>query len=120
MITHQQFNMEKLFDILLDHVHGNIDIWRRQCDLILDYMPPYPRPDTKPQKVVVGFPSLDGEGHLYLRHGNGVLMRYFWDCYGDDFGSPEAALLALLQAPIPPSLQKAEVWARHTMIERTK
>ncbi len=37
----------------------------------------------------------------YLRHSKGPHQGHGWDIYGDDYQSPELALLALSQAPPP-------------------
>jgi hypothetical protein len=39
----------------------------------------------------------------FLRYSQGPHQCHFWDVYGEDYQSPELALLALLQAPAPPS-----------------
>jgi hypothetical protein len=39
----------------------------------------------------------------YLRYSAGPKQGHFWDAYGEDYLSPELALLALVQAPVPPS-----------------
>lgn len=115
MITYDQFDLKELIDVMLDHHYGNRDIWRRQCEIIKDYMPPYPNGDTKPQKVVVQFENADGH-HSSLRYSKGPCQGFFWDIYGDDFHSPEIALMAILKAPVPPGVQKKEIWNRHNAI----
>lgn len=61
--------------------------------IILDYMPPYPRKDTVPQRVVVWCPDSD------------CMLRFerdpIWDIYGDDYETVERAMAALAKAPEP-------------------
>ncbi len=45
-------------------------------------------------------------GKSYLRHSRGPRQGHFWDIYGDDYQSPELALVALLQAEPPMWLVK--------------
>jgi hypothetical protein len=86
------FTVDKLLDALLYDLGGNINAWRREAEIIPDYMPPYPCTDTKPScEVRIGNSFLRREGRFL-----------FWDMYGTDFGTPEEALLALLNAPVPP------------------
>lgn len=68
--------------------------------IILDYMPRYPRPETKPQAVVIYSRGSD----VFLRHFDTLdnpAPTYRWDVYGDDFVSLEAAQRALITAPEP-------------------
>lgn len=60
---------------------------------------------TIPLKLVVSYISNDG-GVKYLRHSKGPLLWYFWDIYGDDFLSPEVALIALSKSPPPPTVER--------------
>ncbi|ARK07559.1 hypothetical protein LAV_00184 [Sphingobium phage Lacusarx] len=88
------FDKDKLIRLLLSQ-H-----WQHECDIIVNYMPPYPRPDTQP-RCVVRYCYDDGTEH-FLRHSAGPMQGYFWDIYGDDFHSPELALLSISNAPAPP------------------
>lgn len=61
--------------------------------IVLDYMPPFPREDTVPQKVVVWCPESD------------CMLRFrdepIWDMYGEDYETVEAAKEAIAKAPKP-------------------
>jgi hypothetical protein len=94
-----EFDNNKLLQLLLDQ-H-----WHRECQIILDYMPPHPGENTKP-KVVVMFPN--EHAHTFLRYSCGPVQCYFWDIYGDDMITVEIAILALSKAPIPLNYRKLE------------
>lgn len=89
-----QFNMDKLVRLLLTQ-H-----WMHECEIVPDYMPPFPREDTRPT-CQVRYVYDSGE-ETFLRHGGGPLQGYFWDVYGSDMHSPELALIAISMAPAPP------------------
>ena len=91
MIDAAMFNMQKLIECMFQFN------WQHQCEIIPDYMPPYPGKDTQP-KCVVKF------GGAFLRYSAGPMQGYFWDCYGEDFIDPELALMALAHAPPPPRI----------------
>lgn len=83
--------------------------WQMECEVVTDYMPPYPTKYTKP-KLVVTYTSMEvpvpcgGEPERrtsFLRHSHGPAQGFFWDCYGDDFMTPALALLAIMHAPHP-------------------
>jgi hypothetical protein len=76
--------------------------WMHECKIIPDYMPPFPREDTRPT-CQVHYVYKDGSD-TGLRYSKGPLQGYTWDIYGDDFHSPELALIALSQAPAPPRI----------------
>lgn len=99
MIDPAMFTVERLLAVMFDDTLGNVDAWRKRAEIVKAYMPPFPREDTKPKCVV----RLDG---AFLRYSKGPRQGYFWDGYGDDLLSPEDALFALLQAPVPPHLVK--------------
>lgn len=101
MIDASLFTVERLLDVMLDDMFGNRDSWRAQAEIVPQYMPPYPREDTRPTCQV-------RIGKSYLRYSKGPRQGYFWDSYGDDMHSPERALLALLAAPVPPWMVKRE------------
>lgn len=103
MIDRTLINPERLLDRMLDDCAGNINRWWRLVEFVPGYMPPYPRPDTKPQRCAIRC-----RGSFLRDLGRGVFV---WDIYGSDFLSPEQALLGLMKAPVPPFLLKAEVWA---------
>jgi hypothetical protein len=73
-------------------------LWQHECQIITNYMPKYPRPDTTVSCVIR---HTVNEGNQFLRYSNGPLQGFFWDVYGDDFHTPELALIALSQAPTP-------------------
>lgn len=76
--------------------------WVDRCEIIPAYMPPFPRPDTRPS-VQIRYNS--GSGHPpFLRYSCGPLQGYFWDIYGDDFQSVALATIALSRAPPPYSV----------------
>lgn len=83
----------KLAALLLDQD------WHKQCDIVPDYMPPFPREDTRPT-VQVRFNN-GSEYPPFLRHSCGPKQGFFWDIYGDDMQTVELAVLALSQAPAP-------------------
>ena len=83
-------NAEKLVGLLLEQ-H-----WHKGCEVIDGYMPPYPRPDTRPSCVVRYAPF-----NCFLRYSKGPRQGFFWDTYGDAMDSIELALLALANAPAP-------------------
>src|ERR1700722_19365640 len=89
------FTVERLLAVMFDDQHGNLNTWRKHAEIIPNYMPPFPREDTRPTCVVK-------LGKSFLRYSHGPRQGYFWDVYGDDMHSPEWALLALLQAPVHP------------------
>lgn len=91
MIDPKLFSVDEILEALLYDMFGNIDAWRKHAEIVVGYMPPYPRRETKPATVV--------------RYGNSFLRcegAYFWDMYGNDFVRPARALAALLRAPVPP------------------
>lgn len=73
--------------------------WHKQCEIIPDYMPPFPRPETRPSVQVKCNGGTDHS--LFLRYSKGPKQGYFWDIYGDDMDSIELAVFALSQAPAP-------------------
>lgn len=97
MINPKMFTVEGLLKVMLDDHCGNACAWRRRATIVPGYMPPHPDANTRPRCVV----RCAGE---FLRHSAGPCQGYFWDFYGDDFQTPELALAALLQAPVPPAL----------------
>jgi hypothetical protein len=96
MIDRSLFSLDVLLDTLLDDMFGNLHPWRRHAEIVPRYMPPHATPDTR-AKCVVRW------GSEFLRYSAGPRQGYFWDMYGEDFHTPERALLALLSAPVPPS-----------------
>lgn len=76
--------------------HNPLD-WRVRAEIIPNYIPPYPRPETKPRVVVKC-------GDSFLRYSAGPRQGFFWDVYGDDMMSVGLAFRALLEAPCPSNL----------------
>ena len=77
MIDPTIFNLERLIDWLLGYSNSNPEnIWIRDCNIFKD------------------------------DKNNMIISHYFWDCYGDNFLTPELALIALSKAPIPYCLIK--------------
>jgi hypothetical protein len=95
VIDPKLFTVERLLKALLFDIYDNA--WQQHAEIVPEYMPPYPSKDTRPRCVVK-------LGSSFLRCSGGPVQGYFWDIYGDDMFSPELALLALLQAPVPPWL----------------
>lgn len=84
---------EKIVALLLDQP------WHQRCEIVPDYMPPYPRPDTRPA-VVVRY----NDGTEYspmLRFNRGPKQGFGWYIHGDDMQTVELAVIALSQAPAP-------------------
>lgn len=94
-IDRSLFTLDRLLDALLDDRHGNVDAWRRHAEIVPGYVAAEHPPRTM---------CIVRVGREFLRYGTGPIQGYFWDAYGDDFKRPEYALLALLQAPPPPSM----------------
>lgn len=99
-IDSKLFTLEKLLVALLDNMSGNVDVWRRTATIIPNYMA---TKDAQPRCVV----TCNGS---FLRYSRGPRQGHFWDIYGDDYNTPELALIALLEAPIPPSLIMPKGW----------
>ena len=76
--------------------------WFEHCEIIPDYMPPYPGKETRP-RLVIRYNS-GSEHPPFLRYSVGPLQGYFWDLYGEDFQTEALALLALYNAPPPRSV----------------
>lgn len=91
-----KFNTQRVVNLLLTQ-H-----WMHECEIIPDYMPPFPGKDTRPTCQV--WYHYKGGEQTGLRYSKGPLQGYTWDSYGDDFHSPELALIALSQAPAPPRI----------------
>lgn len=109
MIDSSMFTIDRLVKAFLDDSHGNVDMWRKHATIIPQYMPPFPGKDTKPTCVVAW--EKDHEVYRsFLRYSRGPSQGHLWDVYGDDYITPELAFIALLQAPIPPSLQPGWLW----------
>lgn len=107
MIDPKLFTVESLLAELLDDMSGNRNQWMKHATIIPGYMPPHPHVTTRPSTVVLWE---CGVARAFLRYSKGPGSGYFWDIYGDDFLSPELALKALLEAPVPPQALRPEVW----------
>lgn len=92
-------NTSELVSVMLGTYENGPHRWRRDCEIIADYMPPFPGPETRPKCVVRC-------GESFLRYSKGPVQGYGWDIYGDDMQRPEWAIIALSQAPLPPHLLK--------------
>lgn len=86
-------DVERLVGYLLDQP------WHRKCEIVPDYMPPFPTKDTRPS-VQVRYND-GSEYPPFLRYSHGPKQGFFWDIYGDDMQNAELALIALTQAPAP-------------------
>ena len=82
--------------------------WRQFCEVIPLYLPPFPRPDTRPI-CVVRYKREAAE--WFLRYSKGPRQGFSWDIYGDDLLGAELALIALSAAPPPPI---RTFWPPHT------
>jgi hypothetical protein len=111
MIDTKLFTVERLVAALLDTSYGNHNKWWSLVEIIPDYMPPYPQPGTRPRCVVKCKKD-------FLRHSAGPSQGHFWDVYGDDYLTPELALLAVVQAPIPPFFIDKAIWREASEAER--
>ena len=87
-------NKERLTELLLN------EPWHKHCEIVREWMPPFPRPETRP-KVVVKFDYFDKEHPAYLRYSLGPAQGFFWDIYPDDMQEPELAVIAISKAPYP-------------------
>lgn len=93
-----KFDPTKLVNCLLSH-H-----WMHECEIDPAYMPPYPDAATRPT-CQIHYVYKDGS-RTGLRYSKGPAQGFFWDVYGDDFHSPELALVALSQASPPPRIDR--------------
>jgi len=92
-ISELSVDASKLVSLILD------ETWHEKCEIILDYMPKYPREETRP---TVQIRYNDGSEYPpMLRYSRGPKQGFFWDMYGEDMQSVELAILALAQAPTP-------------------
>jgi len=105
MIDPKMFDRDRLIALLLDTMSGNVHHWRRLLEIVPDYMPPFPHDCTR-TTIRVRYTYLRAGGHAGWMSGG-----YFWDCYGDEFLSVEHALLAVVNAPVPPQLLKPMCWS---------
>lgn len=102
MIDPNLFTVEALLQYLLDNQHGNLNKWLELVEIV--HKPLYlPQCTVRCQTL---------SGNTYLRYSQGPRQGYFWDVYGDDFKQPVLALMAVLQAPVPPQLLDKSVWQK--------
>lgn len=85
--------LDELRKLLLDQP------WHQRCEIIPDYMPPYPSKDTR-QTIQVRYNN-GAEYPPFLRYSKGPKQGFFWDVYGDHLHSEALALMAIHQAPAP-------------------
>jgi len=123
MIDRSLIKPERLLEVLLDTVSGNVNHWWRLVEIVPDYMPPFPRGATKPTIQVRCLvdetapepgPGIATGRHAYMRASRVAGWKfggYFWDLYGTPFATVEYALLALVHAPVPPSLLRPICWS---------
>jgi len=76
--------------------------WHSRCQVIPNYMPPYPDAETRPSAQVRY--NNGTEYPPFLRYSCGPKQCFFWDIYGDDMQSVELAIIALSNAPYPCSV----------------
>ncbi len=105
MIDPKLFTVERLLATLLDDCFGNVDAWRKHASIVVDWMPRFPQPDTKPI-CVVRIRGVRQDNESFLRYSKGPRQGFHWDVYPDHMLTPEVALVALLSAPVPPWLVK--------------
>lgn len=102
MTTTDQKIKPELFSIESILLYLLTEDWHSECEIIPDYMPPYPHEDTKP---TVQIRHNNGTKYpAFLRYSKGPAQGFFWDAYGDDFHNSELALIALSKAPTPRSV----------------
>lgn len=118
MIDPEMFDRDKLVAALTRTMSGNINQWLSLCEIVPDYMPPFPRVGDRPKIIArclvdaeqpAPGPGIVTSRYSYLRVERG--LQIFWDGYGTEFHSVEVALLALVRAPVPPALLKPIAWA---------
>ena len=100
MTIAEQINVEALLELVMTRP------WHSSCEIIQNYQPG----EKAEPKTVIRYN--DGTEHppflrnmpaggTFMSSSSRVENELFWDVYGDDFQSPERALLALLQSPQP-------------------
>lgn len=88
--SHHLFDLGLLLEAVLEYR------WQHEC--VID--PEYTIPHTGEIKCIVSYTNKNGN-LVSLRAGG---TSTFWDVYGDDFGSIEQALAALIHSPPPPNV----------------
>lgn len=120
MIKPEQFDLATLVKDLFggDYLTPH---WLKHITIIPDYMPPYPREDTRPTcQIRYQVEGSDDHDAQWLRYFEGPIQGYFWDIYGSDFVRPELALLALTKAPPPPATFGRKFYQEFKVPLRTK
>lgn len=134
MIDRSLIDPAKLLNVLLDTSCGNRNHWLRLVEIVPDYVPPFPRDDTRPTIQVRCLTNIteplpgpgvctsrysylrwSGAGNVTWNHGG-----YFWDMYGDAFYTVEHAFLAALHAPVPPGLLERIAWLPEGDLDKVK
>lgn len=95
MIRPHIFKMDSLITALFKDEPDERQNWRREAEII-----PVTSASEGTAKWVVTM------GSWFLRHSKGPRQGHFWDSYGDDYHTPELALVALLEAEPPAWLIK--------------
>lgn len=93
MINSDLFTVEELLEALLDNTPQNG--WMKLVEILPDYRFPFASDDASKLCAVRC-------GEHYLCFSNGPVQHYYWSDIGNDFKTPENALIALLKAPVPP------------------
>ena len=76
--------------------------WHQKCEIILDYIPPFPDANRQPE-VQVRYNN--GTEYMpYLRYSKGPNQCFFWDVYGEPMQDLALAIIALSKAPAPVSV----------------
>lgn len=87
--SYEMFDLTGLINTLLRYR------WQHECMIIPGY-----QPDGNGFVKCVIMHDNKHDQRQFLRDSKGVAGS-FWDVYGDDFGTPEQALIVLSQAPPP-------------------
>jgi hypothetical protein len=77
-------------------IHEAVAFIEVKAEIIENYMPPFPRADTKPITAIRC-------GEWFLRYSKGPKTGSFWDMYGEDYQSVELAREELVKAPPVPT-----------------
>lgn len=72
--------------------------WQHECLIELTN----PRFGNLQPKLTISWAAPGATDRSYLRHSRGPGTGTFWDVYGDDFHTPELALIQLSKAYPPP------------------
>lgn len=97
MLDPNMFSNEGLLSALLKDGEGNLN-WRRYATIIPKYRAPGDR-DYEESRCVIMLKYQ--RMTTFLRYSKGPRQGHWWDIYGDDYQTPELALIALLEAEPP-------------------